>query len=43
MGIISLNKASRLYWLGRYTERVYTGLKKAKPINDAGVDGMEGE
>lgn len=23
MGIISLNKASRLYWLGRYTERVF--------------------
>ena len=43
MGIISLNKASRLYWLGRYTERVYTGLKKAKPIYDAGVDGREGD
>ena len=42
MGIISLNKASRLYWLGRYTERVYTGLKKAKPIYDAAVDGHEG-
>ena len=42
MGIISLNKASRLYWLGRYTERVYTGLKKAKPIYDASVDGREG-
>lgn len=42
MGAISLNKASRLYWLGRYTERVYTGLKKAKPIYDAGVDGQEG-
>ena len=43
MGIISLNKASRLYWLGRYTERVYTGLKKVKPIYDAGVDGQEGD
>ena len=43
MGIISLNKASRLYWLGRYTKRVYTGLKKAKPIYDAGVDGREGD
>ena len=41
MGIISLNKASRLYWLGRYTERVYTGLKKAKPIYDVSVDGGE--
>ena len=43
MGIISLNKASRLYWLGRYTERVYTGLKKAKPIYDAAVDGREAD
>ena len=43
MGIISLNKASRLYWLGRYTERVYTGLKKAKPIYDATVDGGEAD
>lgn len=41
MGIISLNKASRLYWLGRYTERVYTGLKTAKPLYDANVDGCE--
>lgn len=43
MGIISLNKASRLYWLGRYTERVYTGLKKAKPIYDISVDGGEAD
>lgn len=41
MGIISLNKASRLYWLGRYTERVYTGLRSVKPIYDASVDGGE--
>lgn len=43
MGIISLNKASRLYWLGRYTERVYTGLKTVKPIYDASVDGREAD
>lgn len=43
MGVISLNKASRLYWLGRYSERVYTGLKKAKPIYDASVDGGEAD
>ena len=43
MGIISLNKASRLYWLGRYTERVYTGLKKAKPLYEISVDGGEGD
>lgn len=43
MGIISLNKASRLYWLGRYTERVYTGLKQIKEIYDAKVDGREAD
>ena len=43
MGIISLNKASRLYWLGRYTERVYTGLKEVRPIYDISVDGGEGD
>ncbi len=26
MGIISVEQADRLYWLGRYTERVYTTL-----------------
>lgn len=43
MGIISLNKASRLYWLGRYSERVYTGLKEVKPIYDSSVDGSEAD
>lgn len=42
MGIISLNTARRLYWLGRYTERVYTGLKQVKPIYDLRLDGREG-
>lgn len=27
MGIISVEQADRLYWLGRYTERVYTTLR----------------
>ena len=27
MGIISVEQASRLYWLGRYTERVYTTIR----------------
>ena len=27
MGIITLEKTDRLYWLGRYTERVYTTTK----------------
>ena len=43
MGIISLNQASRLYWLGRYTERVYTGLREVKNIYDASVDGHEAD
>ncbi|MDO4978432.1 MAG: alpha-E domain-containing protein [Eubacteriales bacterium] len=28
MGIISLEKANNLLWLGRYTERVYTTIRK---------------
>ncbi|WP_243159453.1 alpha-E domain-containing protein [Clostridium sp. SM-530-WT-3G] len=27
MGIISIEQSDRLYWLGRYTERVYTTLR----------------
>ncbi len=27
MGIISVEQASRLYWLGRYTERAYTTIR----------------
>lgn len=27
MGIISVEQADRLYWLGRYTERVYTTIR----------------
>lgn len=27
MGIISVEQADRLYWLGRYAERVYTTLR----------------
>ncbi len=27
MGIVSVNQADHLYWLGRYTERVYTTLR----------------
>ncbi|MDD5944569.1 MAG: alpha-E domain-containing protein [Clostridia bacterium] len=27
MGIISIEQADRLYWLGRYTERVYTTIR----------------
>ena len=27
MGIISLEQTDRLYWLGRYSERVYTTIR----------------
>lgn len=43
MGVISLTNASRLYWLGRYTERVYTGLKETQALYDAFVDGREAD
>lgn len=30
MGIISVEQVDHLYWLGRYTERIYTTLKLCK-------------
>ena len=36
MGIISVEQADRLYWLGRYVERVYTTVK----MYDQGFDRM---
>ncbi|MDO4553781.1 MAG: alpha-E domain-containing protein [Lachnospiraceae bacterium] len=38
MGIISLEKASNLYWLGRYSERVYTTLRKFFTNYDSMID-----
>lgn len=43
MGAITLSKTNRLYWLGRYLERVYTALKTAEPIFEADIDGAEGD
>lgn len=40
MGIISIEQADRLYWLGRYTERVYTTLKIFEKSFDAMIDGI---
>lgn len=40
MGIISLEQADRLYWLGRYTERVYTTLKFFAKSFDMLIDGI---
>ena len=41
MGIISVEQADHLYWLGRYTERVYTTLKIFSKRFDALIDGAK--
>lgn len=38
MGIISVEQADRLYWLGRYTERVYTTLRMYSKSFDTMID-----
>lgn len=38
MGIISLEKADSLYWLGRYSERVFTTLKVFYEYYDKMID-----
>lgn len=43
MGTITLSKANRLFWLGRYLERVYTAIKATRPLFDAYTDGVEGD
>lgn len=40
MGIISLEKADRLYWLGRYSERVYGILRLYSKSYDELIDGF---
>ncbi|MGN0158604.1 MAG: alpha-E domain-containing protein [Brotaphodocola sp.] len=40
MGIISVEQADRLYWLGRYTERVYTTLRLYSNSFDELIDGI---
>ena len=40
MGIISIEQASRLYWLGRYTERVSTTIKMFSKSFDSMIDGI---
>ena len=42
MGIISVEKADNLYWLGRYTERVYTTLEMFFPLFDDIIERPEG-
>ncbi len=38
MGIISVEKADRLYWLGRYTERVFTTIRFFFDTYDTMID-----
>mgnify|MGYP004666279077 CR=1 FL=1 len=38
MGIISVEQASRLYWLGRYTERVYSTIRMFFKSYDRMID-----
>lgn len=40
MGIISIEQADRLYWLGRYSERVYTTLRLYSRSFDELIDGI---
>ncbi len=40
---ISATKANRLYWLGRYTERVYTSLHLLRRCYDKMIDGSADE
>ena len=39
MDHVSLTKANRLFWLGRYSERVYTTLQYLRPHYDRLIDG----
>ena len=41
MGIISVEQVDHLYWLGRYTERVYTTLKIYSESFDRMIDESE--
>ena len=42
MGIISIDQVDHLYWLGRYTERVYTTLKMFAKSFDLMIDADDG-
>lgn len=43
MGTIGLSKVNRLFWLGRYLERVYTTLKATRGMFDTETDGAEAD
>lgn len=42
MGTISIEKLDNLYWLGRYTERVYTTARKFNRIYDEMIEAPQG-
>lgn len=39
MDKITLNKNNRLFWLGRYAERVYQGVENIRNAHDQSIDG----
>lgn len=39
MGAITLEKSNNLYWLGRYIERVFTGIINYQHLFDKMIDG----
>lgn len=42
MGVISIEQTDRLFWLGRYTERVYTTIRLFSNKVDEMLDGQPG-
>lgn len=42
MGVISIEQTDRLFWLGRYTERVYTTIRLFSDKVDEMLDGQPG-
>ena len=43
MGTVTLSKQNRLFWLGRYTERVYTTIRFLSELYDRILDGGEAD
>lgn len=41
MGTLTMKKANHLFWLGRYTERVYTTISYMMEVGDRAIDGEE--
>ena len=39
MDPVTVSKQNRLYWLGRYAERVYTTLQNMMKLYDGNIDG----